>query len=49
MTCRWIRPEAIVDPNVRQDAVEKGQIPAGIETLAYRGVDAVDEADTEDA
>jgi hypothetical protein len=40
MTCRFIRPETIADPVARQDAIEKGKVPEGIQDLAYRGIDS---------
>ncbi|KAI0130179.1 hypothetical protein BJ170DRAFT_720338 [Xylariales sp. AK1849] len=47
LTSRFIRPDSIKDPKTREEAIVKGKLPEGIETLAYRGVDT-NEATDED-
>lgn len=37
LTARYIRPESIVSPTERERAIENGEVPDGIENLAYKG------------
>ncbi|KAK8099288.1 uncharacterized protein PG998_012529 [Apiospora kogelbergensis] len=37
LTARYIRPESIDSPTERERAIENGEVPDGIENLAYKG------------